>query len=109
MVKVQTSSRTCSPFYILFGTLDTEDGKARIGELTEKFYCSLDLADLYYVFHGVHCFIEQPFTSFMPEALLNMARYLVLRTLKSTPKGISKVYPIHTYIAMYMYTHHSIS
>lgn len=70
---------------------DSEDSKRHdADELTQKFHCSLDLADLYYVFHGIHCFIEQPFTSFMPEALLNMARYLILRTLKNTPRGISR-------------------
>lgn len=62
--------------------------------LTQQLYQNLDLADLYYVYHGIHCFIEQPFTSFMPEALLNMARYIILRTVRGTPKGISRVYPI---------------
>ena len=77
--------------------LASEDAANQMEMLTQQFYHNLDLADLYYVYHGIHSFIEQPFTSFMPEALLNMARYVVLRTLRDTPTGISRVYPIQSY------------
>ena len=78
---------------------DSEERTLHMDTLTQQFYQRLDLADMYYVFLAILCFIEQPFTSFMPEALLNMARYLTLKTLKTVPKGISKVYPNDSVLA----------
>lgn len=78
---------------MLHSNPDSEGQAQYTQEMTKQFYHNLELSDMYYVFHGIHCFIEQPFTSYMPEALLNMARYLIQKTLKNTPKGISRVYP----------------
>ena len=58
----------------------------------------MSLAELYNVYYRIHCFVEQPFTSHVPEALHNMARYLIHRIMKTTPPGISKVYPLCVYI-----------
>ena len=72
---------------------EDDSGSVYRKHLVDKFYHSLDLAECYHVFHAIYCFMEQPFTSYMPEALFNMARYLTLKTLKACPRGISKVYP----------------
>lgn len=41
------------------------------------------LADIYYVYHNVHRYIEEPFTAFLPEALFHMARYLLIELSRS--------------------------
>lgn len=47
------------------------------------------LADIYYAYHSLHRYLEEPFTSFLPEALFNIARFLMSETVESKPSGIS--------------------
>jgi len=39
-------------------------------------------------------FQDEPFTSHQPEALFNIARFLVHSVSNDTPTGISRVYPL---------------
>ena len=48
-------------------------------------------ADMYYVYHSIQRYTDEPFTAHMPESLFNMARYLVHMMMQGVPKGISKV------------------
>ncbi|RWS21703.1 intraflagellar transport protein 122-like protein, partial [Leptotrombidium deliense] len=48
-------------------------------------------ADIYYAYHNIYRYIEEPFTSFFPDALFNMARFVFHLTLNNTPEGVSKV------------------
>ncbi len=44
--------------------------------------------------YTVHTFLQdEPFTSHLPEALFNIARYLMHSLIDDTPVGVSKVYP----------------
>ena len=72
---------------------DPEGSSLKIEKYVSQFHSYMDLSELYYVYHRIYCFVEQPFTSHIPEALLNMSRFLAHRTTKTTPRGISKVYP----------------
>ena len=72
---------------------DPQGSSLEIEKHVSQFHSHMDLAELYYVYHRIYCFVEQPFTSHIPEALHNMSRFLVHRTMKTTPRGISKVYP----------------
>ena len=74
-------------------TTDPHGSSFKIEEYVSQFHHYMDLAELYYVYHRIYCFVEQPFTSHIPDALLNMSRFLTHRTMKTTPRGISKVYP----------------
>ena len=57
-------------------------------------------ADIYFVYQKIHRFIEQPFTTYFPDAIFNMARYLFHLCLtndkKHLPDGVSEVYILYT-------------
>lgn len=38
-------------------------------------------------------FQDEPFTSYMPEAIFNIARFLYHETSSECPPGVSRVYP----------------
>ncbi|KAJ3136146.1 hypothetical protein HK100_002072 [Physocladia obscura] len=50
-------------------------------------------SEVYFAFHSVRKFIDEPFTSHLPESLLSMATFLLNYTMThSAPPGISKAY-----------------
>ncbi|KJH46100.1 hypothetical protein DICVIV_07832 [Dictyocaulus viviparus] len=51
--------------------------------LIPKYYSSSKLADMYYAYHAIFLYCNQPFTRQSPETLLNMSRYLAAK--KPTP------------------------
>ncbi|KAH8031379.1 hypothetical protein HPB51_016563 [Rhipicephalus microplus] len=50
-----------------------------------------DLADVYYIYHNIHRYIEEPFTAYLPEALFNMSRYLFHQLIHQSIRGVSLV------------------
>ncbi|XP_015789085.1 intraflagellar transport protein 122 homolog [Tetranychus urticae] len=60
-------------------------------KLLDKFHQFQTHADIYFAYHNIHRYIEEPFTSFFPDALFSMARYLYHETLQLDLPGISKV------------------
>jgi intraflagellar transport protein 122 len=63
----------------------------------ERFRECIEKAELYYAYHFVYRYTEEPFTSLLPEPIFNIARYLVCciskrRLAKSiSPFGVSEV------------------
>ncbi|XP_050311771.1 intraflagellar transport protein 122 homolog [Anthonomus grandis grandis] len=55
----------------------------------EKFQENEHLAQIYYAYNTVHKYLEEPFTSYMPEALFNISRFLQVKCSKRKPPGIS--------------------
>jgi len=53
-------------------------------------------ADMYYIYHHIHRYTEEPFTFLQPDCLFNMSRYLMHAMLKESPSGISKFYTLYT-------------
>jgi len=53
-------------------------------------------ADMYYIYHHIHRYTEEPFTFLQPDCLFNMSRYLMHTMLKASPDGISKFYTLYT-------------
>ncbi|KAJ3091116.1 hypothetical protein HK102_001633 [Quaeritorhiza haematococci] len=59
----------------------------------QNFYKYCDLAEVYYAYHHVHRYMDEPFTSHLPESLFNMARFVQnYINNKPTPPGVSKAY-----------------
>lgn len=67
-----------------------------VNELLHRHSVYSRCADVYYAFHVIQRFIDEPFTSFMPEAIFNIARFLYHETLTESPKGVSKVSILYT-------------
>ncbi|KAI8615618.1 hypothetical protein BC830DRAFT_282435 [Chytriomyces sp. MP71] len=50
-------------------------------------------SEIYFAFHSVRKFVDEPFTSHLPESLLSMATFLLNQTMKAQPPpGVSKAY-----------------
>ena len=47
-------------------------------------------ASIYYAYHTIQRYTDEPFTSYMPEALFNISRFLMHELLFTHPKGVSK-------------------
>ncbi|KAG5888429.1 hypothetical protein JTB14_020204 [Gonioctena quinquepunctata] len=62
----------------------------------EKFYANEKLAEIYYAYNTIHKYLEEPFTSYMPEALFNIARFLMTETNQKRIKGISTFAILYT-------------
>ncbi|XP_077972109.1 intraflagellar transport protein 122 homolog [Styela clava] len=61
-------------------------------EMIEKFEEYRKLGEMYYAYHSIHTYTDEPFTSHLPEALFNIARYLVHQmSTRSPPPRVSKV------------------
>lgn len=61
--------------------------------MLEKFHLNERLAGIYYAYHALHRYLEEPFTSFMPEALFNIARFVMSQINVVDAKGVSNLYP----------------
>lgn len=60
-------------------------------EMLEKFHDYQRRADMYYAYHSIQRYTDEPFTSHLPEALFNISRYLLHMMQAGIPYGISKV------------------
>ena len=76
-------------------------GKKLSGELTdvednilESFYEYQRKAEIYYVYHTIQRYMDEPFTSQLPEALFNMGRFLLHCLIKEAPHGVSRVHAL---------------
>ncbi|KAF2899366.1 hypothetical protein ILUMI_06809 [Ignelater luminosus] len=57
--------------------------------MLNRFYENEHLANVYYAYNALHRYLEDPFTSYMPEALFNIARFVMAHTAQKLPSGIS--------------------
>lgn len=62
--------------------------------MLSKFQQNERLAGIYYAYNVLHRYLEEPFTSFMPEALFNIARFVLSELNYIRPKGVSLLYPL---------------
>ncbi|KAJ3215015.1 hypothetical protein HDU67_000968 [Dinochytrium kinnereticum] len=55
-----------------------------------------ELSEVYFAYHNIRRFIDDPFTSHLPESLLNMARFILNYLGRNPiPSGISKAYVLY--------------
>ncbi|TNM86917.1 hypothetical protein fugu_007147 [Takifugu bimaculatus] len=70
---------------------ETPEVKSRGTEMLKKFEHFQHLAELYHIYHSIQRFMDEPFSSHMPETLFNICRFLLNNLHKEIPPGISKV------------------
>ncbi|XP_014477546.1 PREDICTED: intraflagellar transport protein 122 homolog [Dinoponera quadriceps] len=87
---VEKRFRDASYFYWLLSQLSLNLTKSA-DEIKTMFLNYSDKADVYYAYHEVHKYLEEPFTSLMPEALFNISRYLLMKTQNVRLDGVSKL------------------
>ncbi|KAK3103245.1 hypothetical protein FSP39_017787 [Pinctada imbricata] len=68
-----------------------KDEPEKRDEMLAKFQDFQRKADMYYAYHSIQRYTDEPFTSHLPEALFNIARYLLHMMQHGIPHGISKV------------------
>ncbi|KAI9343877.1 WD40-repeat-containing domain protein [Zopfochytrium polystomum] len=60
--------------------------------IVQAFFYYRELSQVYFAYHPIKRYIMDPFTSHLPESLLNMARFVVhFIMLNPVPDGVSKV------------------
>ncbi|XP_019647680.1 PREDICTED: intraflagellar transport protein 122 homolog [Branchiostoma belcheri] len=66
-------------------------------EMQEKFRRFQKLAEMYYAYHSIQRYTDEPFTSHLPEALFNICRFVLhaMQEDKEIPPGVSKVATLH--------------
>ncbi|KAF5296550.1 hypothetical protein FQA39_LY12468 [Lamprigera yunnana] len=57
-------------------------------DILKKYYENEHLSEVYYAYNVIHRYLEDPFTSYMPESLFNIARFLMAQIAKQKPKGV---------------------
>ncbi|XP_051524720.1 intraflagellar transport protein 122 homolog isoform X2 [Myxocyprinus asiaticus] len=67
------------------------DNEEKKNDMLKKFHSFQHLAELYHVYHSIHRYMSEPFSSNMPEILFNISRFLFHNLTKDVPMGISKV------------------
>lgn len=65
-------------------------------EMISKFYEHEKYACIYYAYNTIHKYLNEPFTSYMPEALFNISRFLMNETKDVLPKGVSQFAILYT-------------
>ena len=70
--------------------LDMAQAAEEPGPHIAKFREDHSKAEIYYAYHTIQRYTDEPFTSYMPEALFNISRYLLHELVKDQPKGVSK-------------------
>ena len=58
-----------------------------MNQYLDKFQDYQHRAEIYYVYQTLHRYTEEPFTSHLPEALFNMARFLLHNLSQEIPYG----------------------
>ena len=64
----------------------------------ERFRDCMEKAEIYYAYHFIYRFTEEPFTSMQADSVFNIARYLLCTIGKQgaqPPFGVSKVYVVY--------------
>ncbi|XP_063986829.1 intraflagellar transport protein 122 homolog [Diachasmimorpha longicaudata] len=82
--------RDASYFYWLLSQLSLELNK-NSEDVKTIFMEYSDKADVYYAYFEVFKYMEEPFTSLMPEALFNISRFLLMKIQGLRAEGISKL------------------
>ncbi|GLH03389.1 POC1 centriolar protein homolog [Gryllus bimaculatus] len=59
-------------------------------EMIAKFYEHEKYASIYYAYDTIQRYLDEPFTSYMPEGLFNISRFLLHEIKDGCPKGISQ-------------------
>ena len=86
-------------YWLLSKEGDDVDGPAETAALILQQQANYEQkADLYFAYSNVHAFVTDPFTSFQPEMLFQVSRYILnaLGNSDTAPFGISKAATLYT-------------
>lgn len=73
--------------------VQNKDDESKMVELYHK---NDKLASIYYAYHIIQRYMDEPFTSFTSESLFNIARYLVNETKSVKPQEVSQFAILYT-------------
>ncbi|CAG9855625.1 unnamed protein product [Phyllotreta striolata] len=76
----------------------SKEASSKSEQYLKCFETNEKLAEIYYAYNTVHKYLEEPFTSYMPEALFNIARFLMTEVTgrKQCVKGVSTFAILYT-------------
>ncbi|KAG7202395.1 hypothetical protein KM043_018711, partial [Ampulex compressa] len=94
---VEKRHRDASYFYWLLAQLSLNLSKS-LKEIKTMFLDYYDKADIYYAYHEVFKYLEEPFTSLMPDALFNISRFLLTKIQNVQLQGVSKFTIMYTLV-----------
>ncbi|XP_012279174.1 intraflagellar transport protein 122 homolog [Orussus abietinus] len=94
---IEKRYRDASYFYWLLSQLSLDMNRSE-EEVKATVQAYSDKADIYYAYHEVYKYLEEPFTSLMPEALFNISRYLLIKTQGVQVEGVSKLTIIYVLV-----------
>ena len=77
---------------------DSDDSNNEIDpeEAMQKYHDYQRKSSMYYVYHTIQRYMDEPFTSYMPEALFNISRFLLHELAVVHPPGISEFATMYT-------------
>ncbi|XP_014288077.1 intraflagellar transport protein 122 homolog isoform X2 [Halyomorpha halys] len=58
--------------------------------MLDKYFLYEKYATIYYAYHSIQRYLEEPFTAYQPESLFNIARFLMQETKALLPPGVSQ-------------------
>uniref|UniRef100_A0A8C2J8G4 Intraflagellar transport protein 122 homolog n=1 Tax=Cyprinus carpio TaxID=7962 RepID=A0A8C2J8G4_CYPCA len=88
---VESRFNDASYYYWMLSMQCLDIAREKKEEMLKKFHSFQHLAELYHVYHSVHRYMSEPFSSNMPEILFNISRFLFHNLTRDAPMGISKV------------------
>ncbi|XP_034942292.1 intraflagellar transport protein 122 homolog [Chelonus insularis] len=94
---IERRFRDASYFFWLLSqlTLNLHKSPEEIADLFQEYS---DKADIYYAYHDVFKYMEEPFTSLMPEALFHISRFLLMKTHGKRMENVSKITIIYALV-----------
>ncbi|CAB1442567.1 unnamed protein product [Pleuronectes platessa] len=66
------------------------DDEEQRDEMLKKFQHFQHLAEVYHIYRSIQRYMDEPFSSHMPETLFNICRFLLNNLTKDKPRGISE-------------------
>lgn len=84
--------------YTKFHPIALSGSEDEVNQYLDKFQDYQHRAEIYYVYQTLHRYTEEPFTSHLPEALFNMARFLLHNLAQEIPYGKSWLGDYHVNI-----------
>jgi intraflagellar transport protein 122 len=74
--------------------LEQKKGAAVVKSLINKFHEYYTKSEIYYSYHNIYRYTDEPFTSLLADALFQISQFILNQTKSAAPHGVSKVYTL---------------